>query len=1665
MSFNYKNPLTPLSLLGNLSVQRNDIFGTNFSILSTGGYMEVYSLNDLLYTVTPTTGLVKYSGNTIPIQLNKGNGSPFSFDVLTLNSDNISSGRRRIGMLVYVIEDNQIYQYQIPNFETLFNAASGATGIGGPTVVFSEFGTTIKSNSPEGVNFISAWTANTIEGVSGETATTAVWRKLVTGGGVSGNYLPLSGGTVTGDTQFTSGLTANTISASTYYGLPIDVFVTGGTYNNITGTATFTNNTGGTFDVSGFYTGSTDIFVTGGTFDNNTETLTLKRNDGNDVIITGFTDIYTTGLTFDNGTYQLTISRNDGVSFSQDLSIFAGDLYVTGGTYNPSNGTATFTNNSGGTFNVTGFLTGFTDIYVTGGTFDNNTDTLTLNRTDGNNVTITGFTDYYVTGGTYANGVLTLVRQDGTVTIPGFPSASGSSNYYASFSDSGTQVVTSSNTPTVWSANTTEISNGIYIQDGTKITVSNSGIYEIGYSAQIEKTQGGSSSDVTIWAKINGNSVDRSSSTITLANNSIYQLPFVSYIFELNAGDYVEFYFSSPSQYVQLTTLSGLTSPTRPDSPSLIYVAKAIGNATIGTSGDSYVTGFTLNGSTLELGQNRVGMFSGFSVNLPFLPLTGGTITGSLSATTYYGDGSNLTGISRGGGGGAGGQLYYFNISNTQTPYYEFSTTATTNTEQSITQSITSNATQMIGGFMTPTSLPNITNFPAGIISFYLHCYTSNSSSNFSLYCQLYKRTTGGTETLLLTTENVTVTSSSPVMYITDAFFSGATLNSDDRLVVKVMATNNVNQTRSITLLSEGSLHYSFALTTIPSYSDTYVTGFTYNNNLLTIKQNNGQPDLTAVINSVTGWTVNGNLTVTGNTSVQGLTATTISASTYENLPQDIYVTGGTYSAGTATFTNNSGGTFNVSGFFTAFTGNTSGDCIGDIFVSRIHSCSPLYINPNDEGNIYFGSTSGVTFDLTNKRVGIGTPTPTAKLEVRAGGTNSATYSLKVKDFSDTVDLLSLDDTGIFRLNHPTYTGTFSIRMSANNTVVFDNSAIGNFIKFGPTNTIDTLGQNLYSGIRGASFGSTLFPVQVPYGVNIFALPAQSSGTTNVDALRINPTINNTGTYSGVYRGIYYNPTITSLTGTTHRAIETVSGDVIFGSTSGNVGIGTVSPSERLHVSGNTRVDGNLTVTGNTSVQSMTATTVTATTVSATTIGVYSGSVTMYSSNGPLPPTVSTPFTDDYTRGTLSPGGTPSLTYTNTNTGNGNSSIITNYLNINNGNVAGQSYTTVPLSGFSSPFNPTLSSNNPLSTIEWTFNLRTNRGSIFSGFLTGNYGGAVVLAGSNTNIQSAGSGYALVYGTTGTRNWKLVKYNNGLAGTQTDIVAGGTFSSNTSYVSAKIVYTPSASTWTYYFRDDGNTAWGDPTTVNTLVGSAVDSTYTSTLMSVFGVFFNYSTAANQNLQFDNLRVQQSITNPSTPVDELIVKNYSGSDVFKVKDDGTTTMSGSVTSTSGFFGSFSGTHLGNGSALVLGQSGVMLSGTSQLNLTSGTTALTLIPGLTTTVTVGSQTMVYIQTNGGVNTLATTTNGGSALDIAIIVDGAVLPAGGYQRIYADNPTGTPLATVPNWVANWNTSVLLTLSAGSHTIEVDAVYVAGSAASVSGGLNAVKQGTLTVMVLKNI
>jgi hypothetical protein len=101
---------------------------------------------------------------------------------------------------------------------------------------------------------------------------------------------------------------------------------------------------------------------------------------------------------------------------------------------------------------------------------------------------------------------------------------------------------------------------------------------------------------------------------------------------------------------------------------------------------------------------------------------------------------------------------------------------------------------------------------------------------------------------------------------------------------------------------------------------------------------------------------------------------------------------------------------------------------------------------------------------------------------------------------------------------------------SALNGYIFFSRGAGTGINFTPINEINAASQ---SGIVIMD--------------SFYGKVAYAGGTHTFNALAINTNITTGGSYNGIIRGIYYNPTLTSTTGVTHRAIETTSGNIIFG--------------------------------------------------------------------------------------------------------------------------------------------------------------------------------------------------------------------------------------------------------------------------------------------------------------------------------------------------------------------------------------------------------------------------------------------------------------------------------------------------------------------------------------
>ena len=313
-------------------------------------------------------------------------------------------------------------------------------------------------------------------------------------------------------------------------------------------------------------------------------------------------DVYVTGMTFNESNYGLTIYRNDGVSFTDDLSILASEVTITGGTYNPTTGVVVFTNNTGGTFDVSGFTTGYTDVKVTAYTYNSNTFTIyetdgsthdaTINSVTGwtvnGNLTVTGNTSLQSTTASTLNISSTpttdssisvvLVRDSVTGVVKQRDITSTLNKNYASFYDTGDQTGLAG-TELTMSANTSDSWNtGITLSANTRFVIQNPGVYSLAFSAQMVKTGGNSSTHAHIWLYQNGLDVPNSASQIGFPSNSVYVVPAWNFFFSTTTpNEYVELKWEINSNVDnQLSLKSQPATGNVPAIPSLIVTINQV---------------------------------------------------------------------------------------------------------------------------------------------------------------------------------------------------------------------------------------------------------------------------------------------------------------------------------------------------------------------------------------------------------------------------------------------------------------------------------------------------------------------------------------------------------------------------------------------------------------------------------------------------------------------------------------------------------------------------------------------------------------------------------------------------------------------------------------------------------------------------------------------------------------------------------------------------------------------------------------------------------------------------------------------------------------------------------------------------------------------------------
>lgn len=181
-----------------------------------------------------------------------------------------------------------------------------------------------------------------------------------------------------------------------------------------------------------------------------------------------------------------------------------------------------------------------------------------------------------------------------------------------------------------------------------------------------------------------------------------------------------------------------------------------------------------------------------------------------------------------GGGGGSGTSLTYYFSGTGSTDYGTFDQLQSLSVYvpgalASNPQFVTTTP-NLIKEFLTEPGYPNITKIIAGTVEFHYEVEKNAGSNNYYTYAELWKKDSGGTETLLLTSDNssATAVNTRQAVSVSAANLSDITLLASDRLIVRVYAAM-LSSTALITLYYDDNTNARVQLPYIPADATNFV--------------------------------------------------------------------------------------------------------------------------------------------------------------------------------------------------------------------------------------------------------------------------------------------------------------------------------------------------------------------------------------------------------------------------------------------------------------------------------------------------------------------------------------------------------------------------------------------------------------------------------------------------------------------------------------------------------------------------------------------------------------------------------------------------------------------------------------------------------------------------
>lgn len=147
---------------------------------------------------------------------------------------------------------------------------------------------------------------------------------------------------------------------------------------------------------------------------------------------------------------------------------------------------------------------------------------------------------------------------------------------YGAFLDLQTQTNTAPGNPLAILLRTTDLSSGVSIVDNAQVTVSQAGVYNIAFSAQVTKTDAGTDT-VYIWLRINGVDVPDSNTAVVLVGGGAKQVAAWNFVVPLGAGQQATLMWASLDANARILYEDDTTTPYGPAIPSMIVTVNQVG--------------------------------------------------------------------------------------------------------------------------------------------------------------------------------------------------------------------------------------------------------------------------------------------------------------------------------------------------------------------------------------------------------------------------------------------------------------------------------------------------------------------------------------------------------------------------------------------------------------------------------------------------------------------------------------------------------------------------------------------------------------------------------------------------------------------------------------------------------------------------------------------------------------------------------------------------------------------------------------------------------------------------------------------------------------------------------------------------------------------------------